>query len=114
MTYNYRAILPEIIDCISEDERHKQEIIKLLNSYNHNEPERVKIGILKASNGDIDKIQELLEIANCDFRDLLCITDYPLSSKKWNLKEKNPKKYKELQNQESTEYANWINKNSKT
>ncbi len=106
---DYNLLLPIIIDKLFPEHAQKLEIQKLLAEYKHLEGDRVRLGILKASNGNIAKIKSLIEIANYDFRDLLCIAEYPYTSKKWGLKEKSPERYLKLQQKEQDEYDSWIN-----
>jgi hypothetical protein len=76
----------------------------MLAEYSGPEPDRVKLGLLKASDCDIERMRSLLKLAGEDWRELLCESEYPLSSRKWGLKDKAPEKYDRLLAKEQAEY----------
>ena len=51
-----------------------------------------------------EKLEAYTVLACVDYRDLLCAAEYPLSSRRFGLRENNSEKYRKLQEQESTEY----------
>jgi hypothetical protein len=53
-------------------------------------------------------VRSLLALAEGDWRELLCEAEYPLSSRKWGLKDKAPEKYEELLAKEQDQYEQWL------
>ena len=49
----------------------------LLNAYLDNETERVQLAVLMLSRGDVGRLQELVEKANEDYREVLVDAEYP-------------------------------------
>ena len=49
----------------------------LLNAYRDNEAERVRLAVLMLSRGDVDRLRELMEKANQDYREVLVDAEYP-------------------------------------
>jgi hypothetical protein len=54
----------------------KALFIELL-SYDGNEPERVRMAILKLSDGDPDRLLHNIQVARSDYRDVLAWAEYP-------------------------------------
>ncbi len=96
------------------DKEKKKEVEKKLEAYGketfHREQDRVKLGVLYLLSQEPEKLDSFVYLACTDYRDLLCAAEYPHSSKRWGLKEKNPKKYKKLKEKEEKEYLAWIEK----
>lgn len=82
----------------------------ILASYTGPEPDRVKLGILKAADCQLERIRYFCGVASDDWRDLLCEAEYPLSSRKWGLKDRDPEKYEKLLAKEQAEYESWLQK----
>jgi hypothetical protein len=83
-------------------------VLAMLAAYSGPEPDRVKLGVLKAADCNIEKVRSLLALAEDDWRDLLCEAEYPLSSRKWDLKDKAPEKYQALLAKEQDQYEQWL------
>ena len=105
---DYASLLPEVMRKLFRDEKKREEAEGILTSATFNEPERVRLGILRVSNGDLEQMKRLVQLAAEDWRDLLCVTEYPLSSKKYGLREKDPKKYDALLAKEQSQYDEWV------
>jgi hypothetical protein len=58
------------------------KIIRELEKYNYDERYRVWAGILKLSNGKINKLKENVKIAITDYRDIIAYSEYPEYSDK--------------------------------
>jgi hypothetical protein len=86
----------------------RDAILALFSRYAGPEPDRVKLGVLKVADGNIERIRSLIRLAADDWRDLLCEAEYPLSSKRWGLKDKAPEKYDQLLAKEQAEYEAWL------
>jgi hypothetical protein len=79
-------------------------VLAILATYAGPEPDRVKLGILKAADCQVERIRYFCGVASDDWRELLCEAEYPLSSRKWGLKERAPEKYERLLVKEQAEY----------
>jgi hypothetical protein len=77
-------------------------------AYSGPEPDRVKLGVLKVADCNLGKVRSLLALAQDDWRELLCEAEYPLSSRKWGLKDKAPEKYEALLAKEQAQYEQWL------
>ena len=53
---DYKSLLPKLLSALYPNPATKAEAEEKLNSFVHNEPERVKVGILKVSNGNLNEI----------------------------------------------------------
>jgi len=54
-----------------------QELLTQLQGYEGYEPARVQLAILKLSNGDSEKLQDYIQAARLDYRDVLAWAEYP-------------------------------------
>jgi hypothetical protein len=106
---DYRELLPKLIDGLFDNLEERNRAIELLQSYQHNEEERVRVGILRASRGRFSEIVRLLRLANTDWRDLLVEAEYPLSFGREKLRKDDPEKYRSLKEKEAREYDDWLN-----
>jgi hypothetical protein len=86
----------------------RRAVLAMLAAYSGPEPDRVKLGILKAADCNIEKVRSLLSLAEGDWRELLCEAEYPLSSRRWGLKDKAPEKYEALLAKEQDQYEQWL------
>lgn len=57
------------------------DLTALLNQYADSEADRVKLAILKLSNGDIEELKHCLEMTKVDYRDVLLYAEYPHCAK---------------------------------
>jgi hypothetical protein len=105
---DYGALVPQVLEKLFLDVQKRNEAHEILAAYQDLEPDRVRLGILKASNGDLQEIIRLVDIAMHDWRDLLCIAEFPLSSKRWGLREKDPERYDKVLEKEQGEYDQWL------
>ena len=112
MNRDYNHLLPIVLDAMFPDETERQAVIEILSSYGkesyHREQDRVHLGILKLARTDPDRLREFTQLACVDYRDLLCAAEYPLSSHPIGLSEKEPERYRELQEKELAEYEAWL------
>ncbi|HSM50354.1 MAG TPA: hypothetical protein VLA75_03030 [Thermoanaerobaculia bacterium] len=77
-------------------------------TYSGPEPDRVKLGVLKAADCRLEKLPALLALARDDWRELLCEAEFPLSSRRWGLRERAPEKYEALLAKEQAQYEEWL------
>jgi hypothetical protein len=112
MTRNYSVLLPQVLSKLFPDDARRQEVDAILAAYGsedyHVEVERVRLGILKISGSDIEKVKRSVALACSDFRDLLVEAECPLSFAKDRLKEQQPERYAKLQKKEQEQYDQWL------
>lgn len=114
MEINYKALLPMALKAIYPEAPKRDEVEEKLNAYGkesfHRELSRVRLGILYLAYQEPEKLDSFIDLACTDYRDLLCAAEYPHSSRRWGIREKDPKKYKRLQDKEKKEYLAWIDR----
>jgi hypothetical protein len=105
---DYERLVSQVLDKLFPDPNKRSAALSILLKYQEQGAHRVYLGILKESKGNLEEMKKLVDTANYDFRDLLCIAEYPHSSQKFGLREKDPGKYEKLLEQEQAEYDNWL------
>ena len=105
---DYKTLLPKLMEALFPSIPDRKEAQAILDEYHHNEKDRVCVGVLKASNGDLAKMRSLVELAMYDWRDLLVEAEFRKSFRKEKLKKSDPKKYRTLEQNEAQEYDEWI------
>ena len=73
------------------DQVKRDKAFGILTSYgrecHEKEPARVRLAILKLSEGKLDKLEYYTGIARQDYRDVLAWAEYPRQTKRWSLKD---------------------------
>ena len=69
------------------------------------EVNRVLAAILKCANGDTSKIDHFMEVAIADYRDILCMAEYPNVSGRFSL---SAEERVELSGKDWLQYQNWF------
>jgi hypothetical protein len=87
---------PRVVEARFRTAQEPAAVLAMCAAFCGQEPARVKLGVLKAADRSIEKVRWLLALAENDCRGLLCEAEYPLSSRKWGLKDKGPEKYEAL------------------
>jgi hypothetical protein len=109
---DYEDIFPKALAKLFPDQSARKEVEAILWEYGtekfHGEGPRVKTAILKVAGSSLNEIRRCTEIASCDYRDILCMAEYPNQSGRWDVKEKNPEKYAELVQKDLNQYKDWI------
>lgn len=112
MKIDYEALLLAALKAMYPEPSQRNEVESKLEAYGqtsfHREQPRVRLGILYLASQELEKFDLFIELACIDYRDLLCAAEYPHSSKRWRFREKDPKKYKNLQDKEEKEYLAWV------
>ncbi|MCP3924572.1 MAG: hypothetical protein GY714_18515 [Desulfobacterales bacterium] len=108
--YSEKERLFHKLNLIFPNEKDRSEVISVLNEYgkeeHEQEPDRVKLAILKISDNTIGSVKENTICAKQDFRDTLVAAEYPNQSKKWSMPS-SPKKQK-LIKKDKLQYENWL------
>ena len=109
---NYEQVLQKALRVLYPNAAERSEIEASLQSYGrdsfHIEIPRVRLAILYLASQEPGRFADYLELARTDYRDLLCAAEYPYSSRRWRLKEKDPDKFSKLEAKEKAEYLDWI------
>ena len=105
---DYANLWPRVVAARFSEPVQREAVMAILASYDGPEPDRVKLGILKAADCQVERIRQFCGMASADWRDLLCEAEYPLSSHKWGLRKKAPEKYEKLLVKEQAEYDSWL------
>jgi hypothetical protein len=112
MNINYEVEFKKALLAMFPDAKLREEALAELNKYGaedfHREAARVRLSILKLVHNQPEKLSYYVGVACSDFRDILCWAEYPETSKRWGLQEKNPERYKKLQQKEEQEYLSWL------
>jgi hypothetical protein len=114
MNIDYESLLPIALKAMFPHGSERDIVTGKLEAYGaeifHREQARVKLGVLYLVSQEPEKIDSFIELACTDYRDLLCAAEYPHSSRRWGLQEKEPEKYKKLRDREEKEYLLWVEK----
>ena len=97
-------------DFISNINLVKQKLNKIRNDSKSGK-NRISASVLKLANKELDKIDEIIEKANEDFRDIICEAEYPRVYK-YGFDEPNEEQLKVDYLKDWKEYLEWKN-NSK-
>ena len=80
LTPSRSLVLKKLRDCFPDTDI-ASTVLALLDSYGieswHFEKDRVQLAILKLSDGELEKLSSLVELASSDFRDMLAPAEYP-------------------------------------
>lgn len=91
------------------------EVMSLLNEYGaekwHHERPRVKLAALKLAGGDLKKLRLMMNIAKCDYRDVLAPAEYPGYMKKFSGARQPPVDQREQTIEDDwKQYESWLKK----
>ena len=96
------------------DETEREEAKRILSRYGeesfHREIPRVRAACIKVAEEKIEGLNRSVEIACCDYRDILCMAEYPKHSGRFGLKDKNPEKYQKMVDEDLKQYSDWVTK----
>ena len=108
--YNEKEILLNKLKKIFLDEKDRKDVISILNEYgkekHEQEPDRVRLAILKISIDTIESIKHNTDFAKQDFRDILVAAEYPNQSKEWSMPDGTKKQ--KLISKDRLQYENWL------
>ena len=108
----YDQIFQRALAKLFPEQQARDEVQAILSEYGtesfHREIPRIKSAILKVAGANLEEIKRCTDIACCDYRDILCMAEYPNQSGRWGLKEKNPEKYKKLVENDLKQHQEWI------
>ncbi len=108
--YDEKEILLRKLKIMFPDEKDRHAAIAILNEYgkekHEQEPDRVRLAILKIADKTIDSIKQTTAVAKQDFRDTLMAAEYPRQSEKWAMPD-GPQKQK-LISKDRLAYEKWL------
>jgi len=114
MNRDYASLFPRVLEALYPDKVERARVMKVLSSYGaesyHREQDRVYLGVLKLVSAEPGMLEEYTQLACEDYRDLLCAAEYPLTSRRFGLREKDPKRYQKLEEKETREYDDWLSR----
>jgi hypothetical protein len=87
-----------------------ENILKMYRAESEKGRNRVYASILKLSNGNIDLMEEYIEKANRDYRDVIALSEYPNYSEYAFDDNLSEKKEKQLINDDWVQYEDWLKK----
>ena len=109
---DYEIIFAKVLIKLFPGADTRAEVEAVLSEYGtesfHREGPRVKTAILKVAGADLDEVKRCTDIACCDYRDILCMAEYPNQSGRWGSKDKDPDMYKRLVQMDLKQYQEWI------
>ena len=105
---DYSALVPRVVESLFPESAARQRAWELLDAYDDREVDRVRLGILRASDGQLEEVARLSRLAQTDYRDLLVLAEYPLTSRRWAWRESDPGKYERLLKREQRRYDIWL------
>ncbi len=86
----------------------------VLNQYGlekwEREQARVRTAVLKLANGNLKKLEESVETAKRDYRDVLATAEYPEYFRMWGLGELSRKEAERIINADWAQYDAWLRK----
>ena len=89
----------------------KGEVAALLSEYGteeyEREPERVRLAVLKISNGDLYKLKESIRAAKVDYRDVLAWAEYPEEMRS-TAQKPTTKEIERIRRRDRMQYEAWL------
>ena len=91
-----------------------ETVMLVLNEYGtedwHHEAHRVRLAVLKLATGNLEVLRREIEVAKCDYRDILAYAEYPEYMKKVSPGSDLPKKQvRDVVARDRSQYEKWLN-----
>jgi len=93
---------------------HRQEIMEVLDQYGAESTERgrarVQLAILKLSEGEIERLADLVAMAKRDYRDVLAYAEYPEAMKLGfvGMQALSPEESEAVRRRDREQYRSWL------
>ena len=122
---NDSALSPDVVrrvEVMWSETVERRRVCEALATYGvesyERETERVRLAILKLSNGDIGQALAMVDAAKQDYRDVLMWAEYPEQSRAtWalrpNLTKKERNHRKQIRRSDRNQYDEWLRKSGK-
>ncbi len=108
--YKEKQVLVRKLNRLFPDPEVCAKVFSILNEYgkktHEQEPDRVRLAILKISENTVTSIKQNTQLAKQDFRDILAAAEYPKQSRNWSMPEGPGKQ--ELIRQDRLLYEHWL------
>jgi hypothetical protein len=91
-----------------------ERIIKILQGYGQEKYEedspRIQLAIIKLSDGDLDKLEEYVNLAKRDYRDVLAFAEYPEEIRTGfvGMEKLSEEEAKALRGRDREQYLSWL------
>ena len=91
-----------------------EKIIKILRRYGQDDYEkespRVQLAIIKLSDGDLEKLEEYVNLAKQDYRDVLAFAEYPEEMRTGflEMREMTEDEVKAIRERDRDQYLSWL------
>lgn len=108
MEWNYAELWPRIVSATFNTPAEREKVTDLLLRYAGQEPDRVRLCILRIANGNLAKVRTEIENASGYWREIICQAESPLSNRRRGLREKDPVKYQSLVAKDHQSYEQWL------
>ncbi len=107
---DYKKLFLLIADKMFPDQAIRNQVDKIFEKLGGNffEEGRVKLGILKLCQSDLKELEQFVDLAKWDWRELLIQAEYPYSHKLHEKKDIKPEAYDKALQKEQNEYDLWI------
>jgi len=106
------TLLTNVMEKLFPEVKAREKMYSILNTYGaaswQPEGARVKLAILKLSNGDPDQIRYYTVQACRDYRDILASAETPSQLANPYIRKNDPKRYAKLGEQDNKQYQDWI------
>ena len=87
------------------------KVMALLSRIELREAHRVQLAALKVANGELEALRRQVELANCDYRDLLAMAEYPAYMRAGlGIYEIDESEQNEIIRADWEHYASWLNR----
>jgi len=113
MNINFSLELPKVISAMFPDAVGRYLATEILNKYGtqkeHIAPDRVRLAILKLIENDPSMLQDMVECACGDYRDVLFLAESRRAIEAdWDLEKTNPEEFERLVAKDEQEYRSWL------
>ena len=86
-------------------------VMSILAEYGDRESYRVMLAALKMSDGKLDELKRQIELARCDYRDVIAPAEYPGYSRQWSrVSQMSQPKIRKIIEQDWKQYQTWLYK----
>jgi hypothetical protein len=91
-------------------------VLEVLDRYgtepHERERDRVQAAVLKLSDGDLERLAEMVALAKTDFRDALAAAEYPGQFQAAERLEPPAAEMERIRQQDREQYLDWVRRNS--
>lgn len=104
-------LLPRLLDKMFPSREERDLVVEILGQYGHQgfhrELDRVRMAVLKLAGRSPERIRYYTLMACRDYRDVLAAAEYPHQMGQYNLRDKDPERYRALVEEDQRQYREW-------